>query len=60
MNRIRLLFRISPHGDYDHMGEAINLVNNFKVEKVIFNNCDHKVLELELIKLLEKFILSKY
>ena len=29
--------RISPHGDYDHMGEAINLVNNFKVEKVIFN-----------------------
>ncbi len=29
--------RISPHGDYDHIGEAINLVNNFKVEKVIFN-----------------------
>ena len=27
---------ISPHGDFDHMGEAINLVNNFKVEKVIF------------------------
>ena len=26
-----------PHGDLDHMGEAINLVNNFKVEKVIFN-----------------------
>jgi len=21
--------RLSPHGDYDHMGEAINLVNNF-------------------------------
>ena len=29
--------RISPHGDYDHMGEAINLVNNFKVDKFIFN-----------------------
>ena len=28
---------MSPHGDYDHMGEAINLVENFKVEKVIFN-----------------------
>ena len=28
---------MSPHGDYDHMGEAINLVNNFKVEKVILN-----------------------
>ena len=26
-----------PHGDYDHMGEAINLVENVKVEKVIFN-----------------------
>ena len=30
-------FLILSHGDYDHMGEAINLVNNFKVEKVIFN-----------------------
>ena len=29
--------RMSPHGDYDHMGEAINLFNNFKAEKVIFN-----------------------
>ena len=30
--------RQSPHGDFDHMGEAINLVNNFKVKKVIFYN----------------------
>ena len=29
--------RTSPHGDYDHMGSSINLVNNFKVKKVIFN-----------------------
>jgi len=29
--------RMSPHGDFDHMGEAINLVNNIKVENVIFN-----------------------
>ena len=29
--------RMSPRRDFDHMGEAINLVNNFKVEKVIFN-----------------------
>jgi hypothetical protein len=29
--------RISPHGDYDHMGEAINLVKNFKVEKINSN-----------------------
>ena len=25
---------MSSHGDYDHMGEAINLVNNFKVKKL--------------------------
>ena len=28
---------MSPHGDYDHMGEAINLIENYKVNKVIFN-----------------------
>ena len=25
--------RMSPHGDYDHMGEAINLVNDFQMQK---------------------------
>jgi len=46
--------RISPHGDYDHMGEAINQVNNFKVEKVIFNRGSYNDLEKELIKVLDK------
>ena len=46
--------RISPHGDYDHMGEAINLVNNFKVEKVIFNCGPYNDLEQELIKVCDK------
>ena len=46
--------RISPHGDYDHMGEAINLVENFKVEKVIFNCGEFNELERELIKVLDK------
>ena len=36
------------------MGEAINLVNNFKVEKVIFNCGDHNELEQDLIKVLDK------
>ena len=36
------------------MGEAINLVNNFKVEKVIFNCGPHNNLEKELIKVLDK------
>ena len=46
--------RMSPHGDYDHMGEAINLVENFKVEKVIFNCGEFNELELALIKVLDK------
>ena len=32
------------------MGEAINLVNNFKVKKVIFNCGPYNDLEKELIK----------
>jgi len=46
--------RMSPHGDYDHMGEAINLVENFKIEKVIFNCGEFNVLEQDLIKVLDK------
>jgi len=38
------------------MGEAINLVENFKVEKVIFNCGEFNDLENELIKVLEKNI----
>ena len=36
------------------MGEAINLVENFRVEKVIFNCGSYNDLEQELIKVLEK------
>jgi len=36
------------------MGEAVNLVNNFKVEKVIFNCGEFNDLENELIKVLDK------
>ncbi len=36
------------------MGEAINLVNNFKVEKVIINCGLYNDLEKELIKVLDK------
>ena len=45
---------IISHGDFDHMGETINLVNNFKVEKVIFNCGFYNDLEKELIKVLDK------
>ena len=47
-------YLILTHGDYDHMGEAINLVENFKVEKVIFNCGEFNELEKDLIKVLNK------
>jgi len=47
-------YLVVSHGDYDHMGEAINLVNNFKVERVIFNCGPYNDLEQDLIKVLEK------
>ena len=52
--------RTSPHGDYDHMGEAINLVENFKVEKVIYNCGPYNALEKELIKVLDKKKIKYY
>ena len=41
-------------------GEAINLVNNFKVEKVIFNCGEFNDLEKELIKVLDKKKIKYY
>jgi hypothetical protein len=35
--KIRMYKLMSSHGGFDHMGVSINLVNNFKVEKVMFN-----------------------
>ena len=58
INKIQTL--IITHGDYDHMGEAINLVNNFKVEKVIFNCGPYNDLEKELIKVLDKKHIKYY
>ena len=53
-------YLILTHGDYDHMGEAINLVENFKVEKVIFNCGEYNELEQELIKVLDKKKIKYY
>jgi len=50
----KLDYLIITHGDYDHMGETINLVNNFKVEKVIFNCGKFNELEQELIEVLDR------
>lgn len=58
ISKIDLL--ILTHGDYDHMGEAINLVNNFKVKKVIFNCGEFNDLEKKLIKVLDKKKIKYY
>lgn len=51
INEINLL--ILTHGDYDHMGQAVSLVNNINVKNVIFNRGEYNELEMELISLLE-------
>lgn len=53
-------YLILTHGDYDHMGEAISLVNNFEVENVIFNCGEYNDLEKELIEVLEQKNINYY
>ena len=42
------------------MGESINLINEFKVDNVIFNIGDYNDLELELIKILDNENINYY
>lgn len=51
----RIDYLVLTHGDYDHMGESINLVNNFKVKNVILNCGSYNNLENSLIKVLNKY-----
>ncbi len=45
------------HGDFDHMGDASNIIDNLKVKEVIFNQGEFNDLEKSLIKkLTEKHI----
>ena len=45
---------ILTHGDFDHMGEAIYFVSNFKVDKVVFNCGVSNKLEKDLIYVLKE------
>ena len=56
----KLDYLILTHGDHDHMGESINLIENFKIEKVIFNCGEFNDLEQELIKVLDKKKIKYY
>lgn len=59
-DQIRMHKQYSPHGDYDRMGEVINLVNDFKVDNVIFNCGEYNDLENELINVLDKKHIEYY
>ena len=60
INVKKIDYLILTHGDFNHMGEAINLVNNIKIEKVIFNCGEYNDLEKELIKVLDKKKIKYY
>jgi len=45
---------IITHGDLDHIGGSISLINNFKVDKLILNKGEYSEYELELLNNLNK------
>lgn len=53
-------YLILSHGDQDHVGETINLINNFKVENVIFNVGSINKLEKDIIKVLDERKIKYY
>ena len=56
----KLDYLILTHGDYDHMGESVNLVNNFNVRNVIFNIGSYNEIEEELVSVLKKRKINFY
>lgn len=48
------------HGDEDHCGEAVNIVNQLKVKQVVFNNDEYNNLEQDLINFLIKKDIKYY
>ena len=46
-------YLILTHGDYDHAGEAINIINKIKVKHVIFNSDLYTNIESNIIKVLK-------
>lgn len=45
----KINYLIITHGDQDHIGGAISLINNFKVDNIILNKGEYSKLEVELI-----------
>ena len=57
---IRLTFWQSPHGDSDHAGEAVNILNNISVSNVLINNDSLNSLEVSVINELDNFNIPYY
>lgn len=53
-------YLILTHGDFDHMGDSIYLINNYKVKNVILNNDSFNELETNLIKELKSKKIKYY
>ena len=53
-------YLILTHGDYDHMGDAINIVDKLDVKKVIFNCGKFNDLETELVNVLKEKKIKYY
>lgn len=60
IGKSKIDYLVLSHGDFDHMGDAINLIENFKVKKVFFNCGQMNNLEDELINLLKKKNIKYY
>lgn len=56
----KLDYLVLTHGDYDHMGESISLVDNFKINNVVLNCGTYNDLEKNLIKVLNKKKIKYY
>ena len=56
----KLDYIIITHGDNDHLGEVINIVNNYKVDNVVFNVGDINSIESSIISVLEKKNIKYY
>lgn len=50
----KINYLVLSHGDFDHIGEATNLIHNIKVENVILNEGDFNKQEEKVIELLKK------
>lgn len=60
----RIDYLILTHGHYDHLGEAINIINNLPVSNIIFNsgnnnNLEQSIIELATNKNIKQFFIHK-